>query len=291
MIDIRALLVGIIFAFIWASAFTSARIIVADAPPLFALSMRFWVGGFIGIGMARWYGQSMRLTPIQWRAAIIFGVFQNGVYLGLNFVAMQWVEASFASIVASVMPLLVAMAIWLFFREKLSWIGIVGLFVGFIGVSMVMTSRLAGGIDSLGVLLCVIAVFSLTLTTLMIRGVASGGNLLMVVGVQMIIGAVVLLIPALMLESLYDVSFSWSLIAAFSYTVVFAGLIATYLWMWLVDYIGATKAATFHFMNPIFGVSISAFVLSEALSWTDIIGILITSLGIFAVQFSKVTKR
>ena len=291
MIDIRALLVGIIFAFIWASAFTSARIIVADAPPLFALSMRFWVGGFIGIGMARWYGQSMRLTPIQWRAAIIFGVFQNGIYLGLNFVAMQWVEASFASIVASVMPLLVAMAIWLFFREKLSWIGIVGLFVGFIGVSMVMTSRLAGGIDSLGVLLCVIAVFSLTLTTLMIRGVASGGNLLMVVGVQMIIGAVVLLIPALMLESLYDVSFSWSLIAAFSYTVVFAGLIATYLWMWLVDYIGATKAATFHFMNPIFGVSISAFVLSEALSWTDIIGILITSLGIFAVQFSKVTKR
>jgi probable blue pigment (indigoidine) exporter len=39
--DMRALAMGLMFATIWSSAFTSARIIVADASPLAALSVRF----------------------------------------------------------------------------------------------------------------------------------------------------------------------------------------------------------------------------------------------------------
>ena len=39
--DIRAILAGLAFALIWSSAFTSARIIVADAPPILSLSLRF----------------------------------------------------------------------------------------------------------------------------------------------------------------------------------------------------------------------------------------------------------
>ncbi|NHX28214.1 EamA/RhaT family transporter, partial [Escherichia coli] len=41
--DIRAIGMGLAFALMWSSAFTSARIIVADAPPLLALSRRFLI--------------------------------------------------------------------------------------------------------------------------------------------------------------------------------------------------------------------------------------------------------
>ena len=37
--DIRAILMGLAFAVMWSSAFTSARIIVADASPLAALTL------------------------------------------------------------------------------------------------------------------------------------------------------------------------------------------------------------------------------------------------------------
>ena len=43
--DIRAILAGLAFALIWSSAFTSARIIVADAPPILSLSLRFLISG------------------------------------------------------------------------------------------------------------------------------------------------------------------------------------------------------------------------------------------------------
>ena len=39
--DIRALAMGMSFAVIWASAFTSTRLIVTAAPPLTALVIRF----------------------------------------------------------------------------------------------------------------------------------------------------------------------------------------------------------------------------------------------------------
>ena len=50
--DIRAILMGLGFAVIWASAFTSTRMIVTDAPPLMALSLRFALSGGIGILIA-----------------------------------------------------------------------------------------------------------------------------------------------------------------------------------------------------------------------------------------------
>ncbi|HAC50516.1 MAG TPA: EamA family transporter, partial [Sulfitobacter sp.] len=145
--DIRAILMGLAFAVMWSSAFTSARIIVMDASPLLALSLRYLISGLIGVGIALALGQSWRLTPAQWRATIIFGVLQNAVYLGLNFIAMQTIEASLAAIIASTMPLLVGFAAWAFLGEKLRPLGIAGLFAGVIGVAIIMGARLGGQVD------------------------------------------------------------------------------------------------------------------------------------------------
>ncbi len=139
--DIRAIIMGLTFALIWSSAFTSARIIVTNASPLAALSLRFFISGLIGISIARILGQTWHLTPNQWRATIIFGVCQNAIYLGLNFYAMQTVEASLASIIASSMPLLVAFAGWVFFRDSLPITGVLGLILGMAGVVIIMSSR------------------------------------------------------------------------------------------------------------------------------------------------------
>ena len=50
--DIRAILMGLTFALIWSSAFTSARIIVLQAPPLTISSLRFAIAGIIAITIA-----------------------------------------------------------------------------------------------------------------------------------------------------------------------------------------------------------------------------------------------
>ena len=284
--DIRAILMGLAFALMWSSAFTSARIIVAYAPPMASLSLRFLVSGLIGVGLAYALGQTARLTRNQWISVVVFGVCQNALYLGLNFVAMQTVEASLASIIASSLPLLVGLIGWLVFRERIRPLGSIGLVAGFAGVGLIMGVRLQGGVDGYGVALCVIGAFSLAIATLAVRGASSGGNILMIVGLQMLVGSAVLFFPAMLFETL-EVTWSWQLIAAFIYTTLVPGLIATVTWFYLVGRIGAVKASTFHFLNPFFGVAVAAILLGERLGATDIIGVVIIMGAILAVNLSK----
>lgn len=284
--DIRAILMGLAFAVMWSSAFTSARVIVAAAPPLSSLALRFMISGLLAVMIARAMGQSWKLTPVQWRATVIFGICQNALYLGLNFVAMQTVEAGLAAIIASTMPLLVALTGWVIFGERIRPLGVAGLVAGVAGVSLIMGARLTGGADMFGILLCVVGVISLTVATLALKGASSGGNFMMIVGLQMLVGSAVLWVPALSLETL-TVTWSWTLVAAFAYTTLVPGLAATLVWFYLVNRIGAVKAATFHFLNPFLGVAIAALILGEALGVMDVIGVVIITAGILAVQLSK----
>jgi drug/metabolite transporter (DMT)-like permease len=287
--DIRALCLGLAFAFMWSSAFASARIIVTEAPPILSLALRFAISGGLGVCIALLMGQNARLTRGQWRAVVVFGICQNALYLGLNFVAMQWIEASLAAIIASVMPLLVAVSVWIFFAERTKPLGVAGLIAGTIGVALIMGTRLQGGADPLGVVFCIIAVMALAAATLTMRGVSGGGNLMMVVGLQMLVGTAILTPIGLVLET-WDVSWSPRLIGAIAYTTLVPGLAATWVWFLLVERIGATPAATFHFLNPFFGVVVAAILLGETLSISDIIGVIIIAGAILAVQLSRVKR-
>lgn len=280
---------GLAFAFIWSSAFTSARIIVADAAPLASLALRFLVSGLIGVTIARALGQTWHLTKDQWRATFVFGLCQNALYLGLNFVAMQTIEASLAAIIASAMPLMVAAAGWLIFRDRLPALGVGGLILGISGVVVIMSARLSGGVDIFGLTLCVIAAAALTVATLSMRGASSGGNLIMVVGLQMLVGSATLAIVAALFEP-FHVTMTPSLIAAFTYTTLAPGLLATWIWFKLVQRIGAVKAATFHFLTPFFGVAIAAALLGERLGPRDVIGVAVIGAGILAVQLARSKK-
>jgi drug/metabolite transporter (DMT)-like permease len=285
--DIRSMLMGFAFAFAWSSAFTSARIIVADAPPLASLSLRFFISGFIGVLLARALGQTWRLTPAQWKTTFVFGLCQNALYLGLFFMAMQRIEASLASIIASTMPLLVGFASWAFFSERFPKQAVAGLAVGFLGAILILGSRFTGGVDMVGILYCAVGVIGLTIATLSMRGNPATGNVLMIVGLQMFVGAVVLAVVSLLIGEDHTVAFSPRLLVAFSYTVLVPGLLATFIWFKLVERIGTTRAATFHFLNPFLGVAIASVMLGERLGVWDVVGVVIISVGILMVQLAR----
>ncbi|MDP2737828.1 MAG: DMT family transporter [Pseudorhodobacter sp.] len=287
--DLRAMAMGLAFALMWSSAFTSARMIVAEAPPLTALALRFLISGVIGVGIALALGQSFRLNRAQWRATLVFGISQNALYLGLNFVAMQWVQASLAAIIASAMPLLVALLGWLVLGQRLRPLGVAGLVAGVLGVALIMGARLSGGVDALGVTLCLVAALALAAATLSVRGAASGGNVMMIVGLQMFVGAAILAVAALLFED-WTVHWSPRLVGAFAYTTLVPGVLATWVWFQLVARIGAVKASTFHFLNPFFGVAVAAVLLGEKLGTFDVIGVVVIAAGILAVQVSRATR-
>ncbi len=284
--DIKAIALGLTFALLWSSAFATARIILLDAPPLWVLALRFLISGGLAVGIAAVLGQSWRLSRGQLRSVVVFGLCQNALYLGLFFVAMQRIEASLASIIASSMPLIVAGLGWVFRGERLPALGVAGMIAGFAGVLLIMGSRVQGGADLWSVGLCVVGAAALAVATLTVRGASAGGNLLMVVGLQMLVGSAALTVVAALIEP-FSVTPTLRLALTFTYQILVPGLTATLIWFYLVGRIGAVKASTFHFLNPFFGVLIAAFLLGEQVSGLDMLGVAIAALGILAVQMAK----
>lgn len=284
--DIRAIAMGLVFSLMWSSAFATARIIVADAPPLYALACRFAISGALAIAVARAMGQSWRLEPAQRRSVVLFGLCQNAAYLGLNFIALQWIEASLAVIIAAAMPLIVAALGWLVRGDRIGRLGVAGLVAGFAGVALIMGSRVEGGADHLGVALCIGGALALAVATLTLRSASGQGNLLMVVGLQMLVGSAALAVLAGLLET-PRLNLTPEFAAAFAYQIFVPGLAATLLWFALVRRIGAVKAATFHFLNPFFGVMIAALLLGERIGPLDLLGVAVVAGGILAVQISR----
>ena len=287
--DIRAIAMGVLFSLLWSSAFSSARVIVAHAPPVASLALRFLISGLVGVAIARALGQSWRLTRPQWRGTVIFGLCQNALYLGLFFIAMQWIEASLASIIASTMPLMVGLIGWAVLGDRLNRMTVLGLGLGVAGVILIMGTRLGTGTDPIGVALCLAGTLALSIATLSARGASSGGNVLMVVGLQMLAGSAILFIAALFLDE-RPLAYAPELLWAFTYTVFVPGLLATWVWFTLVNRIGAVRAATFHFLNPFFGVLVAAIVLGEAVRPLDILGVGVVAAGILAVQLGRARR-
>ena len=285
--DFRSILMGVSFSFIWSSAFTSAKIIVTAASPLMVLSLRFLISGLLGIALARMLGQKIQLNKGEWTVVVIIGISQNALYLAFNFIAMQWIEAGLAAIIASLLPLVVAGVCWFFLGEKTGFIGILGLTVGFGGVLVIMLDKLSGSSAYLGMTLCLIGVVALAAATLYVgRMMSSNKNVLMIVGLQMLVGSITLFPFSLIFET-WSIEWSTSFLLAFLYTILFPGLLGTLIWFFLVRRIGPVKAATFHFLNPFFGVLVAAIILSEPLSLRDGIGVTIIMAGILLVQLSR----
>ena len=183
------------------------------------------------------------------------------------------------------MPLIVAALGWAFRDDRLPPLGILGLILGFAGVVLIMGTRVQGGVHWSGILLCIGGAIALAVATLSVRGASSGGNLLMIVGLQMLVGAATLA-PFALLETPPD-SISLRALLAFAYQIAIPGLAATVLWFTLVARVGTVRASAYHFLNPFFGVAIAAWLLAEPIVWQDIAGVAIIMAGISAVQRAR----
>ncbi len=285
--NFRSLLLGIVFVCLWSSAFTSAKILVSNAPPLLTLGLRFLLTGAVGIFINNLFFNKIKLNKSDWVLIISFGFCQNTLYLGLNFLAMKEIDAYLAVIVASMLPIFVAIISFVLKKEKIQSLSIIGIIFGFFGCWVILTPKMIIPINLYGLSLCIIAVVALAIATLIIKdGLSKKEQILPFVSIQMIVGG----LPLLLLSSIYEnwiINFSNVFIMAFLYTCFFPGLIATIIWFYLVKKIGVVVASSFHFLNPPTGVIIAYLVLNEKINEFDVLGIVFITIALTLIHKSN----
>lgn len=275
------------FCLLWASAFSVAKLAIADCPPLILLTIQSLLAGAFILGAAAIHGLPLRLSRKDLFVFGMVGIANQAAYLGLSYVGLRSISPGLSALVISANPVLTAVMAVSFLGERMTWRKAAGLLLGVGGVVFVVKSRLDGGVDHpIGIAFTVAALISLVGGTILFKKWGHSGELWIGNGVQSLSAGLALLPCAVTVESIDDIVVSWQLLVALAYLVLFVSVFAYLLWFYLLSVSGATTASSYHFIMPPLGLLFGWLLLGEHVALADLVGIVPVALGIYLVTRS-----
>ncbi len=266
-----------VFSLIWSSAFIAAAIALEDFDPFTLLVVRFALGAAILLPFCLLNRELFDARVI--RHGLLLGLLNNAIYLGLSFSALRTLRPEVVIVIISCAPFATTLlAVWLGL-ETFSMKMLTGIVLGFLGVVVMSGIASAQRPDIWGFLLAVAAMLAFTAGTVLFRRKAGELPVLKINFWQSTAGALALLPLAIAFGSPLHIPAPAS-IAAVLYLALVVTIGGMALWLVLIRTSGATTAASYHLLNPFFGVLLAHLVLGEELRTTDFIGAALIAVGL-----------
>lgn len=286
-------LLASVCCFLWGSAFPGVKIgyewfhIASGetaAQILFA-GCRFFLAGILVILFGSLTsGKFLRPIGAEWKHAAVISLFQTILQYILFYIGLAHTAGTKASIIIGSNVFIAILTASLIFRqEKLTRQKIAGCLIGFVGVVLI---NLAPGEMSLAVSfggegLVLLSTVAYAFSSVIMKKYAKKDNPVMLSGYQFFIGGIVMMAAGyLMGGRISAVSGKAMLILLY---LSFASAAAYTIWSQLLKYNPVSKVAVFGFMNPVFGVSLSAILLHENNQiplWQGIAALICITVGI-----------
>lgn len=221
------------------------------------------------------WGKIAKLCMLQTVAQYLF------FYIGLA--NTSGVKASIIEGVNVFISILVASLI--FRQEKLTARKMLGCIIGFAGVILV---NITGGIDMAftftGDGFIVLSTISYAFSSVMIKRYSQEENPVTLSGYQFVLGGLIMVVCGLLMGGRLTV-ISGAGIAMLLYLAVISA-VAYSMWGVLLKYNPVSRVTVFGFMNPVFGVILSAFFLkeSDSVGVVCILALILVCAGIYIVN-------
>ncbi len=256
---------------VWGSTYLAIRIAVETLPPFLHASVRFLLAGGIMYAFLRIKDgrERVRVTPREIGASAIVG---SALLLGGNgLVALgeQTVPSGLAALIIASVPLWVIM-LRAVTGDRVTGGTLIGSFVGFGGVALLVFPGSAGTTATIGgVLIIVLASFFWASGSFFSSKLPLPKDPFVSTAIQMLTGGVALGLVALAsgeTSGLQLSEFSLSSLLAVAYLVVFGSLAAFTAYTWLLQNAPISKVATYAYVNPVVAVFLGWLILSETIT-------------------------
>ena len=168
--------------------------------------------------------------------------------------------------------------------SKLQWIGTT---LGFAGAIIIIISDLKEGLSLLAVFAGLIGLISSSIGMIWQKRITSNLSLSGNNFIQALSASFFHLLAALLFEN-YFINFTSDLIFAMSWQIIAISLAAFLILMWLLQNKQANQTSSLYFLVPPFSAVMAYIILNEQISYLDIIGLFISSVGVFfVIQFQN----
>ena len=272
----------LIFVLLWSSAFITTLPIVLNSDPFSALAFRFFF-----VAVCFFIYSIVKKIKIKVNLRNLFNSFSTGIlfhgfYLGGVFYAIfVGLPTSIVALIVTLQPILTNILAGYFLNEEVNiyqWIGVV---LGFTGAVMVIGFDIGSTLPMKGLIAAVIALIAITTSTIWQKKI-SNDIPLPVNNMYQAIGAVIfhLIIIILIFEDAFII-INLEFLLAMSHQVFLVSLGAFSILMYLIKNNSASKTVSLFFLIPAVTATMAWIFLGENLSLVDVIGFIITSIGVF----------
>jgi drug/metabolite transporter (DMT)-like permease len=285
------LLLAWFFVLVWGSGYLASKTGMQYAAPFTFLSLRYAFGVlclaiWILVSRPRWPSTKREVLHI-----CVAGLLMHAINLGGSHYAQYLgMSAGITALLLATQPLFTAVFASRILGERLDrrqWTGVV---VALIGVSLVVWYKVNVQAGTLASFVAVaVSLAAITSGTLYQRAFCKDVDLRSAALIQFAVSLIVLVPLAIGIDG-FAIRWSWSLLAAIAFLVIFASILAVNALHTLMRRGHATKVTSLFFLTPIVAVLLEWAMFKVIPTWLTVAGIVITCAGVALVTVRPARK-
>ncbi|MCR4675637.1 MAG: EamA family transporter [Sphaerochaetaceae bacterium] len=227
----------------------------------------------------------------QLKGLLLLGTIQSYLVYVFEYIALNYCSGASSSIVNSVQPFAMTIfACYVFRTEKMNFMKILGISLGFAGIIICFTGQEFGRVTFLGEGFMIISSCLFALGANFAKKLVTGGDTVVTTAYNLLIGGFELLLTGLIFGGRmtdggaegYGILLILALISAVCFLI----------WTALSKFNHISRIAPYQFVNPISGVICSALILGEDLfKFKYLITLVLVSLGIIITNSAVRDKQ
>lgn len=289
----------VIVSVIWGGTFIAGRLLI-DIPPLLVASLRFVIASFVLFIFLICSSKSLaRVNLRQGVQLALLGFFGVFVYNICFFYGLHYINASRASLIVALNPVMIALASYGLLKEHLSWFKLCGVILCLLGAVIVIASKDNSVLHGApytwkGDLFILCCVGSWTIYSVFSRNLSQAIGPFYTVTYSIMLGTLMLCATTLFLEGIPFATL-WHINISQLASLLYLGALGSALaYIWYYDgirKIGAARSGVFIALNPMTAVLLGALLLGEHLSISMGIGGVLIILGIVLNNWPRQHKQ
>jgi drug/metabolite transporter (DMT)-like permease len=266
----------------WGFNWPMTKLLLTEWPPLTGRGGAGVIGGVVLLGLALVRGESLRVPEGQWGRLIGLSMLNVFGWMALMSLALLWLPAGEAAVIAYTMPIWAAVLAWRVLGETLSLRRIIAMLMAFAGIAALM---LGDGVHVtpqklLGLVMAVTGAIGFAGGTVLGKKYPLRMTLLASAGWQIVVGSLPVLLLGLVFETAHVEALTYIGWATFAYVGLIGFCLAYVCWFAALTLLPASVAAIGTMAVPVIGVVGAAVMLHEPLGIVQIAALSFTLAGV-----------
>ena len=276
-----------IFIILWSSAFITTKPIIDNSDPFAALAFRFF---FVAIGFllfSIYSKQTIIVNKKNLTESFFSGVLFHGFYLGGVFFSISiGMPTGIAALIVTLQPILTNILSGPILNENVSFKQWLGVLLGFFGATLVLGLDLGSDIPLLGLVATIVALISITASTIWQKKLSNNLPLSVSNFYQAVGGCFFHIVVIIFFIEPY-IDFTKTFFLAMGHQIFLVSFGAFTILMFLIKKNSASKTVSIFFLIPATSALMAWFFLKESLNIIDVLGFLITTIGVYIATRDK----